>query len=240
MAKIRSRFCYFNQILAFILFFSQFGFAQKAEKFFDPNDLMKVGTYYYPEHWPKKNWERDIKKMSELGFQFTHFGEFAWSQMEPEERKYNFSWLDEAIALAGKYNLKVILCTPTPTPPAWLSEKYPKILMQNADGRMMRDGSRQHVSLSSPKYREYVKKIVTQLAKRYGNNKIIGGWQIDNEPSHYASNYDYSENARLSFQNWLIKKYKTIEMQTAPVPENAEILIGEKMLPPAGVTIWIN
>ena len=68
--------------------------AQNPAKFFDKKDVMQVGSYYYPEQWPESNWERDIKKMSELGFEFTHFGEFAWSTLEPEEGKYNFEWLD--------------------------------------------------------------------------------------------------------------------------------------------------
>jgi beta-galactosidase len=184
---------------------------QGRKAFFNDSDLMLVGSYYYPEHWPRNNWERDLRKMSELGFEFTHFGEFAWSQMEPEEGKYDFSWLDEAVRLAEKYKLKVIMCTPTPTPPAWLSEKYPDILMENEDGRTMRHGSRQHISWSSPRYRDYVEKIVTELAKRYGKNEAIWGWQIDNEPSHYASGYDYSDNATRSFRKWLKNKYKTID-----------------------------
>lgn len=186
-------------------------FAQKAEKFFNKNDLMLVGSYYYPEQWPKDNWARDIKKMGELGFDFTHFGEFAWTAMEPQEGKYDFSWLDEAVRLAAQNNLKVVMCTPSPTPPAWLSQKYPEILMVDDNGRTMQHGSRQHISWSSKKYREYVEKIVTVLAKRYGNNKAVFGWQIDNEPSHYGASYDYSAGAQANFRVWLQKKYKTIQ-----------------------------
>ena len=68
-------------------------------------------------------WERDLKKMSEMGIKFTHFAEFAWSMMEPEEGEYHFEWLDRAVSLAEKYGLKVIMCTPTPTPPVSAVEK---------------------------------------------------------------------------------------------------------------------
>lgn len=189
----------------------QFASAQNPESFFNKKDLMLVGSYYYPEQWPESNWERDIKKMSDLGFEFTHFGEFAWSAMEPEEGRYNFEWLDKAVALAEKYNLKVILCTPTPTPPAWLTQKHPEILMVNAEGRTIQHGARQQASWSSAVYDQYINKIVTLLAKRYGNNKTVWGWQIDNEPSHYGASYDYSENAQVSFRNWLKNKYKDVE-----------------------------
>lgn len=199
------------QFLVILLFCSQYAISQSPETFFDKKDLMLIGSYYYPEQWPESNWERDIKKMSELGFEFTHYGEFAWSTMEPEEGKYNFEWLDKAIALAEKHHLKVVLCTPTPTPPAWLTQQHPDILMVNAEGRTIHHGARQQASWSSTVYNEYVSKIVTILAKRYGNNNTVWGWQIDNEPSHYGASFDYSENAQISFRNWLKKKYQKIE-----------------------------
>lgn len=172
---------------------------------------MPVGVYYYPEQWPKEQWERDVKKIASMGFEFTHIGEFAWSTMEPEEGKYDFAWMDEALRLADKYKLKMILCTPSPTPPAWLTQKYPEVLMVNAAGRTMEHGSREHFSWSSAKYRELVSKIVTQLATRYGKDKRVWGWQIDNEPSHYLFEYDYSEPAQMQFRTWLQKKYGSVD-----------------------------
>ncbi len=171
---------------------------------------MPIGAYYYPEHWPEDQWERDIKKMAELGFAFTHFGEFAWSRMEPEEGKFNFEWLDKVVGLAEKYGLKVIMCTPTPTPPAWLTEKHPEILTVDESGLRQQHGSRLHVSYNHKTYLYYVDKIVTELAKRYGNDKRIWGWQLDNEP-HYGVLYDYSEGHEKEFRIWLSEKYGTID-----------------------------
>jgi len=189
------------------------GAAQKKSPldFFNPNDLMSVGVYYYPEHWPKSQWERDLKNIADMGFEFTHFGEFAWAFLEPEEGRYDFTWLDEAVEIAHKNGLKVIMCTPTPAPPVWMAQNYPEILMENQDGRTVRHGTRQHISWSSEKYREFTKKIVMKLAKRYGKDDRIWGWQIDNEPSHYGLEYDYCPSAQKSFKNWLKKKYKTID-----------------------------
>ncbi len=101
------------------------GAGEPPRKFFPAKDLMRVGVYYYPEHWPEAQWERDFANMARMGFEFVHMGEFAWAFMEPEEGRFDFAWLDRAVALAAKHGLKVILCTPTPTPPAWLAEKYP-------------------------------------------------------------------------------------------------------------------
>lgn len=184
---------------------------QIANSFFAKQDLMPIGSYYYPEQWPRESWDRDLKKMSELGFDFTHFGEFAWTFIEPEEGKFDFAWLDEAVATASKFNIKVIMCTGTPTPPVWLVEKHPEILMINAEGRTMQHGSRQHISWSSPVYRQYVTRMVEAIGKHFGTDKRIWGWQLDNEPSHYGQ-YDFSPAATTSFQHWLQKKYRTIDL----------------------------
>jgi len=46
---------------------------------------MKIGTYYYPEQWPREQWERDLDNMAELGLQIVQMGEFAWIKMEQKE-----------------------------------------------------------------------------------------------------------------------------------------------------------
>lgn len=197
--------------LIIIFFFTLNGvliFAQK--QFFKPEKLVETGVYYYPEAWHPEQWERDFKKMSEMGFEFTHFAEFAWAQLEPTEGQYDFKWLDRSVELAAKYNLKVILCTPVATPPVWLTKKYPEVLVQLPNGQFAQHGTRAHFSWSSPKYREQSSKIVEAMAKHYANDKRVWGWQIDNEPSHYGT-LDYNPAAQQSFRTWLKKKYQTIE-----------------------------
>lgn len=177
-----------------------------AEKFFPTADLMPVGAYYYPEHWDKSQWERDIKRIAELGFSFTHFAEFAWANLEPEDGKFDFTWLDECVGYAQKHQLKVIMCTPTPCPPAWLCEKHPEILLTNADGVAQKHGSRLEADGTHPVYQYYIKRILEKLVTHYGNHPAIWGWQLDNEP-HYSTMQNHSEWARQQFQSWLRKKY---------------------------------
>ncbi len=181
--------------------------AQKSNVFFPDSELTTVGTYYYPEHWDESQWERDLKKMAEMGFEFTHFAEFAWAQLEPEEGKYDFGWLDRAVALAAKYKLKVIMCTSTATPPVWLVRKHPDVLKTYEDGTKYDHGARQHASFSSNYYRQYSLKMIEELARHYGNDPRIMGWQLDNEP---WSNVDYGNDAQERFRAWLKQKYGTI------------------------------
>ena len=200
-----------NLILPFVLFLSFSCFGQSSlDKIFPTSSLLSLGSYYYPEQWDSTQWDRDLKKMSDMGIEFTHFGEFSWGMLEPEEGCYNFTWLDRAISLAASHGLKVILCTPSPAPPVWLSKRYPDILIRRDNGVVIQHGRRQHGSWSSDRYREFVKKIVSRLADRYGHNSSVVGWQIDNEPGHYGV-VDYSENSQMRFRVWLRHKYGSIE-----------------------------
>ena len=174
-------------------------------EWFKDKDLTLTGAYYYPEHWNENEWERDLKKMHELGFEFTHFAEFAWAQLEPQEGVYDFSWLDKAVALADKYDLKVVMCTSTATPPVWLSRKYPEILLRDEQGNVMDHGARQHASFASPTYRKLAFRMIEALAKHYGNDSRIIGWQLDNEP---AVQFDYGKEALDGFRRFLRKKYQ--------------------------------
>lgn len=67
-------------------------YAQNPQRFFPKSDLMTIGSYYYPEQWPRSQWERDLKKLAETGFEFTHFGEFAWAFVEPKDGVFDFKW----------------------------------------------------------------------------------------------------------------------------------------------------
>src|SRR5687768_334292 len=152
---------------------------------------MKIGTYYYPEQWPREQWERDFDNMATMGLQIVHMGEFAWFTMEPEPGKFQFDWLAECVEMARKHHLEVILCTPTAAPPIWLAEQYPEILPIDEHGTPARFGGRRHYSPTSPALHDAARRIVTALADRFGNDPSVIGWQIDNE---YSGTFDQSEH----------------------------------------------
>src|SRR3954469_5231431 len=157
--------------------------ADSPARFFPAKDLMRIGVYYYPEHWPREEWDRAFANMEKLGFEFVHMAEFAGENMEPEEAKFDFEWLDKAVELAARHHLKIILCTPTPTPPAWMYEKYPEAYLVGADGRRREHGSRGNNALADKDYLRLTERVLTELAKRYGKNPAVWGWQLDNEPN---------------------------------------------------------
>ncbi len=109
-----------------------------------------LGVCYYPEHWPQDWWARDAVRMKALGLSYVRIGEFAWSRLEPDPGRYDFDWLDRAIAVLGDAGLKVVMCTPTATPPKWLIDAHPDILpVDPATGRVRGFGSRRHTDFSS-------------------------------------------------------------------------------------------
>ena len=142
---------------------------------------MKLGVDYYPEHWPKERWATDAALMAEAGLQVVRIGEFAWAQLEPDEGRFDWGWLDRAVETLAAAGLQIIMGTPTPTPPAWLVQRYPEVLPVDNQGRTRRFGSRRHVCPNSPAYYRLTERIVTDLASRYGHHPALVGWQIDNE-----------------------------------------------------------
>ncbi|MFT3792354.1 MAG: beta-galactosidase [Rudaea sp.] len=169
---------------------------------------MSFGVFYYPTQWPREQWQRDFAGMATLGFDFTHMAEFDWTYLEPEEGRFDFEWLDRAIDLAGKAGLRVILGTPTGAPPSWMDERYPEVYRVDEHGQRHQHGIRAEVSLSNPKYRAFVARLVNAMAERYGKDARVWGWQVDNEPGTFN---DYSDSARTAFQAWLQNKYATID-----------------------------
>ena len=175
---------------------------------------MKIGTYYYPEQWPREQWERDFGQMEAMDLQLVHMGEFAWFALEPGPGAFRFDWLEECVNLAHKRGMGVILCTPTAAPPVWLVEQHPDVLPVDEHGRRRRFGGRRHYSPLSPAMRDATRRVVTALAERFGQHPAVVGWQIDNEystPHGQAGPFDQSDHAHAAFRQWLQRRYETVD-----------------------------
>ena len=109
-------------------------------------DRLILGTCYYPEHWPETMWKADLERMLENGIEVIRIAEFAWSKIELREGEFDYSFFDRFLDVAEQTDIKVIFCTPTATPPAWLTEKYPEVLNATIDGVLYRHGARRHTT----------------------------------------------------------------------------------------------
>lgn len=168
------------------------------------------GVCYYPELWPSEDIERDIAEMKDLGINTIRIGEFAWSSMEPEEGKISTDFFLEVLNKFYAAGIAVVFCTPTPTPPVWLTHGHPDRLFMNFDGERLIHGSRQHVSYEHPAVRAACFRIVERIAKDLGSHPAIIAWQIDNEIKCHVAE-DFSPGAIVAWHKWLKKRFGTIQ-----------------------------
>lgn len=174
------------------------------------NAQMYVGSAYYPEQLSRERIEKDASLMQEAHLNLVRMGDFAWSALEPEDGKFAFGWMNNAIRTLAEKEIRTLLCTPTAAIPKWMCDAHPDIMQIQADGQRKVYGRRRHACYNNEAYRTYCIRIVRELAERYKDNSTVVGFQIDNEMTTEEP-YCYCENCRERFVEWLRQKYKTIE-----------------------------
>ncbi len=170
-----------------------------------------LGVCYYPEHWPEAWWAEDARRMRETGISHVRIGEFAWTRYEPERGKFDWGWLDRAMDVLAAAGLKIVLGTPTCTPPKWIVDANPDMIPVDEQGRPRGFGSRRHYTFSSRAYWEESRRIVEILAQRYGNHPGLAGWQTDNEYGCHDTILSWSKTDLLAFRDWLRRTYQSTE-----------------------------
>ena len=170
-----------------------------------------LGVCYYPEHWPEAWWVQDAKRMYEIGIRHVRIGEFAWARMEPLRGVYMWGWLDRAMDVLADAGLKVVLGTPTATPPKWLMDEHPDIAPFDIDGKPRGFGSRRHYSFSSETYWRESAVIVEALAMRYGRHRGLAGWQTDNEYGCHMTILSWGPEDLKAFKGWLRQRYQSTD-----------------------------
>ncbi|BDI30252.1 beta-galactosidase [Capsulimonas corticalis] len=175
---------------------------------------LTLGVCYYPEHWDESLWADDFRRMREMSLEVIRIGEFAWSIFEPEEGRFEFGFFDRVMDLAHKHSLRVILGTPTATPPVWLTQKYPEALNANRQGVVYQHGMRAHCNHTAPIFRELSARIASRMAEHYYKHPALWGWQIDNE-LNCEVNVFYADSDHAAFRVWLQEKYETLNRLNA-------------------------
>ena len=160
---------------------------------------MTMGVAYYPEHGDRSLWRNDLERMLEAGISVVRIAEFAWNIIEPEEGVFTYVFFDEFLDLCQEMGMKVIFCTPSATPPAWMQEKYPEILNSDENGILYRHGGRRNYNYNSKLYQMFVTRMVENEGAHYANNELIN-----------ALPEFHSESDTFAFRVWLKEKYGTI------------------------------
>ncbi|HUZ18561.1 MAG TPA: beta-galactosidase [Spirochaetia bacterium] len=173
-----------------------------------PDGHLLIGTAYYPEQWPQERWQTDAELMARAGIKRVRLGEFAWHKLEPREGHYELDWLERAIEVLGAQGLDIILCTPTPTYPAWLHRKYPDIHQVKSNGQIKEFGQRQDACKNHPGYRTHARAVSEAVAKRFGNHPKVVAWQTDNELGCHGTATCYCAHCEREFQQWLSRRFE--------------------------------
>lgn len=176
------------------------------------------GTAYYPDHWPERDWAGDLDRICEAGVKAVRFGEFSWSWYEPSPGKFDFKAFDRFVKLVEERDLRLVLCTPTATPPPWFDRLYPGGRIQDMDGRRC-VGVRHFWCWNHAASRDRAEKTIRRVAQQYRGSTALWGWQIDNEPNYAEEDhilaksqmYDFNPAAAAAFIQWLKEKYGSID-----------------------------
>lgn len=163
------------------------------------------GGDYNPEQWlhMPEILEDDVRLMQMAHTNAFSIGMFSWSKLEPEEGRYDFSWLDEVIERIHSFGGHVILATPSGGKPSWMAKKYPEIRRVNSKREKELQGRRHNHCLTSPVYRQKTEEMNRKLAERYGDHPALLMWHISNEYSGDC-HCDYCQEA---FRVWLKERY---------------------------------
>lgn len=173
------------------------------------NPILRYGADYNPDQWLDRPdiLAQDIELMKRAHVNVVSLGIFAWSTLEPEEGKYNLDWMADIIERLYAAGVMVDLATPSGARPAWMARKYPEVLRVSADRRRNLFGGRHNHCYTSPVYREKVKQMNQQLARRFGRHPAVIMWHLSNE---YGGEC-HCELCQQAFRAWLKEKYGTIE-----------------------------
>ncbi|MFJ4223301.1 beta-galactosidase [Microbacterium sp. NPDC089695] len=169
-------------------------------------DGLVFGCDYNPEQWDRSVWPDDVRLMREAGIGLVAINIFGWSSINPAEGEWDFTALDEIIALLHDAGIRINLGTGTSSPAPWLSARHPEILPVGDDGTVFRQGGRQGYCPSSPVFRAYAAEVVTRVAERYGDHPAVALWHVSNELGCHNA-LCYCEASASAFRSWLRDRY---------------------------------
>lgn len=165
------------------------------------------GAAYYDEYMPYDRINTDFQMMKDAGLNVIRIAESTWSTWEPKDNVFDFTHLHRMLDAAVKYDIKVIVGTPTYAVPAWLVKKHPKILAVTKDGPALY-GHRQLTDLRNPDYRFHAERMIRRLMEEVHDHPQIIGYQLDNETKAAGA---ASMETQALFLAELQKKYPDID-----------------------------
>ena len=161
------------------------------------------GGDYNPEQWDAAVWAEDDELMRAARVNTATVGVFSWSLLEPEEGRFEFGWLDSTLDRLHRNGVRVILATPTASPPPWFTLAHPDAMPVRPDGTRLWHGSRDTYCAAAPAYRQAAVRIAGALAGRYADHPALAMWHVHNEYGTLC----WCDHAAAAFRDWLRRRY---------------------------------
>jgi len=168
--------------------------------------VFPYGGDYNPEQWPREVWEEDVALMGRAHVNVATLPVFGWAALEPEEGRFEFEWLDDILDRLHRGGVTACLATATASVPAWLTQRYPDVLVVGEDGVRRKHGNRHTFCPNSPNYRRLATLLVRKLAERYGQHPALLLWHVNNEYGGYC----FCDQCAAAFRGWLRARYGTL------------------------------
>ena len=190
----------------------------------DKDRLFTLGVAYYPDYLSEGKEARlasgeikrltvaqrlrvDFERMRKDGIGVVRIGEFSWSHVEPSPGVLHTEVFTQTLDLALEFDISVMLCTPTATPPKWLIDAHPEILPITRSGYRIPWGGRRHYDPESPHYRAESRRITEVYAKAFGTHPAVTAWQTDNELANHSSAEIFTDAVLAAFRLWLERQF---------------------------------
>ena len=161
------------------------------------------GGDYNPEQWDEQVWAADDALMRQAGVNTATVGVFSWSVLEPDEGRYEFGWLDGTLERLSRNGIRVVLATPTASPPPWFTLAHPDAMPVARDGTRLWHGSRDTYCAAAPAYRAAAARMADALAQRYAGHPALAMWHVHNEYGTVC----WCDHAASAFRGWLQGRY---------------------------------
>jgi beta-galactosidase len=198
------------------------------------SDYFPYGSQYYRAPSPgPDDWDRDLDRMKELGFNsIKYWAQWRWNH--PAENEFYWDDLDRLMDLAQKHGLRVMLNTIVDVAPAWIYTKYPDASMLTLSGRRIGPQTQPHrqigglgVCLNHREVMDHMFRFLEACIERYSEHPALEIWNVGSEPELTQSMAEmrkwaddaqkmgdmlcFCDHCATAFRGWLKRKYGRIE-----------------------------
>jgi beta-galactosidase len=180
--------------------------------------------YYRPPNPPREDWDRDLARMREFGFNTVKYWAcWSWVAGRPEDP--NYSELDELMDLADKHRLRVVMNVILEDAPYWLEGRHPHTRYRDDQGHAVAltaamntpGGGWPGLCFDNVEVEEAGRSFLAETVRRFAQHPALAVWDVWNEPHLEPSWYYpdrlfcYCDASIARFKSWLVDRYETVD-----------------------------